>query len=98
MASACDGDLATADGHDRYVPGEAGDMLSAGHEGVYQWAAANLVTQGTRFLDLGCGTGYGSAVVAAAGGTYDGVDGSPAAIDYARAGYLRPGVRFFVAD
>ena len=98
MANRADLDLATADGQDRYVPSETRDILSAGHEGVYEWAVANLVREGTRFLDLGCGTGYGAALVAGAGGTYDGADGSPAAIDYARANYAGPGVRFFVAD
>ena len=91
-------DLATADGHDRYVPSDTGDILSAGHRGVHEGAVAHLVRQGTRFLDLGCGTGYGSALVTAAGGMYDGADGSPAAIDYAKANYAQPGVRFFVAD
>lgn len=91
-------DLATADGQDRYVPSETRDILSAGHEGVYEWAVANLVGEGTRFLDLGCGTGYGSALVAGAGGTYDGADSSPTAIKHALANYGRPGVRFFVAD
>lgn len=45
-------ELATADGQDRYVPSETRDILSAGHEGVYEWAADNLVGAGTRFLDL----------------------------------------------
>lgn len=91
-------ELATADGQDRYVPSETRDILSAGHEGVYEWAAGHLVGEGTRFLDMGCGTGYGSALVTAAGGTYDGADASPAAITYARANFAGPGVRFFVAD
>jgi SAM-dependent methyltransferase len=91
-------DLATADGHDRHVPSGATDILSAGHEGVYAWAAGNLVQEGMRFLDFGCGTGYGSIVVRRAGASYDGVDGSAAAIDYARENYGRPDVRFFVAD
>lgn len=91
-------DLATADGHDRYVPSELRDIVSAGHEGVYEWVADNLVRDGTRFLDLGCGTGYGAAVVTAAGGTYDGVDTSPAAIEYAQINYGRRNTRFFVAD
>lgn len=98
MADRADLDLATADGHDRYVPGGTRDILSAGHEGVYEWVVANVLQPGDRLLDLGCGTGYGAALVTAAGGTYDGADGSPAAIDYARAHYAGAGVRFFVAD
>jgi SAM-dependent methyltransferase len=91
-------DLATADGHDRYVPSATKDIMSAGHEGVYEWAVANLVVGGTAFLDLGCGTGYGAALVVDAGGSFDGVDGSAAAIEYAEAHYGRPSARFFVAD
>ena len=37
-------DLATADGQDRYVPSATRDITSAGHEGVYEWIAENLVT------------------------------------------------------
>lgn len=74
------------------------DFLSAGHEGVYEWAAENLVREGARFLDLGCGTGYGSALVLAAGASYDGADGSRAAIDHAAANYARPNTRFLLAD
>lgn len=93
-----DVDLATADGQDRYVPSETRDILSAGHEGVYEWAVEHLVKAGTRFLDFGCGTGYGAALVTAAGGSYDGADTSPAAIDYARARFGGDSARFFVAD
>jgi SAM-dependent methyltransferase len=91
-------DLATADGQDRYVPSETRDILSAGHEGVYEWAVENLVEAGDRFLDLGCGTGYGAALVTAAGGSYDGADASPAAVEYAVANYGSDSARFFVAD
>ena len=98
MERALDHELATADGHDRYVPSSTKDIVAAGHEGVYEWAVANLVREGTTFLDLGCGTGYGSDLVVAAGARFDGVDGSPAAIDYATARYGGARSRFFVAD
>lgn len=91
-------DLATADGHDRHVPSGERDFLSVGHEGVYEWAAANLVEPGSTFLDLGCGTGYGSVPVVAAGAAYDGLDASSAAIEFAHAHYDGPGVRFFLGD
>jgi SAM-dependent methyltransferase len=91
-------DLATADGQDRYVPTATRDITSAGHEGVYEWIAENLVNKGMRALDFGCGTGYGAALLAAAGATVDGVDNSPAAIAYATDNFGAPGVRFSVAD
>jgi SAM-dependent methyltransferase len=93
-----DSELATADGQDRYVPSATRDITSAGHEGVYEWIAENLVKEGMRALDFGCGTGYGAALLAAAGATVDGVDNSPAAIAYANDNFGAPGVRFFVAD
>lgn len=98
MSSPGPSDLATADGHDRYVPSGADDILAAGHEGVYQWVAEHLVGPGARVLDLGCGTGYGSVRLAAAGATVDGIDSSPAAVDHATLTHGRPGIRFFVGD
>lgn len=89
---------ATADGHDRHVPSGTRDILTAGHVGVYAWACEELVSPGARFLDFGCGTGYGSTPIVASGATFDGVDSSPVAIDYALSHFNRTGVRFFVAD
>jgi SAM-dependent methyltransferase len=92
-------DLATADGQDRYVPSATRDIMSAGHEGVYEWIAEHLVKKGVRALDLGCGTGYGVALLARAGATAaDGADSSPTAIAYATEHFGAPGIRFFVAD
>ena len=91
-------DPATADGHDRHVPTGSNDILSVGHEGVYEWAAEHLVGAGSTFLDFGCGTGYGAGRILAAGAAYDGVDSSQTAIGYAQSHFARPGVRFYVAD
>jgi SAM-dependent methyltransferase len=91
-------DVASADGQDRYVPSGKRDRTSASHEGVYEWIAENLVKEGMKALDLGCGTGYGVARLADAGATVDGADSSPAAIAYAIENFAGPGVRFFVAD
>jgi 2-polyprenyl-3-methyl-5-hydroxy-6-metoxy-1,4-benzoquinol methylase len=91
-------DLATADGQDRYVPTATRDITSAGHEGTYEWIAENLVNEGMRALDFGCGTGYGAALLANAGAAVDGIDQSPAAIGYATENFGGPRVRFFVAD
>jgi len=93
-----DVDLATADGQDRYVPTATRDITSAGHEGVYEWIAENLVKQGMKALDFGCGTGYGSALLAKAGATVDGVDFSATAIAYATGKFAGSNVRFLVAD
>jgi SAM-dependent methyltransferase len=93
-----DTDLATADGQDRYVPTATRDITSAGHAGVYEWVAENLVRDGMRALDFGWGTGYGVALMAGAGATVDGADSSHAAVAYATETYGGPHARFFVAD
>lgn len=96
MYDEVDEPLDRADGHDRYVPTGAKDLMSAGHEGVYEWVAENLVKPGMRVLDFGCGTGYGAAILRAAGAEVTGADSSATAIAHAMATY--PGIPFEVAD
>src|SRR3954468_20836377 len=57
----------TVDGHPaRFVPEVmGGKLIDAEHRGRYWWAAA--LARGKRVLDAGCGTGYGSNILAAAG-------------------------------
>ena len=56
------------------LPIVARTTTSTGHEGACEWIAENLVIDGTRALDFGCGTGYGAALLAQAGATDDSVD------------------------
>ena len=88
--------LDRADDHDRYVPTGAKDLMSAGHEGVYEWVAQNLVKPAMQVLDFGCGSGYGAAILRAVGADVTGADSSPTAIAHAIATY--PGIKFMVAD
>ena len=67
------------------------------HLARYQFATRFV--SGRRVLDLACGAGYGSALLAEAGATVVvGVDRSPETILYARSRYARPGVEFVEAD
>src|SRR5688572_18887091 len=69
------------------------------HEHWHRYAFARPLARGRRVLDAACGEGYGSALLAAAGGQVLGVDVDPAAIAHARARYAgAPGLRFDVAD
>ncbi len=56
------------------------------HLARYQFALERLAG-GERILDAGCGTGYGTALLAERGGYALGFDYSPLAIEYARAVY-----------
>ena len=49
---------------------------------------------GRRVVDLACGEGYGSAVLARTAASVVGVDANPEAFEHARLKYTRPGLRF----
>jgi SAM-dependent methyltransferase len=62
------------------------------HLAVYRWIAARCA--GLRVVDLACGEGYGSAVLAGHAAEVVGVDANPEAHEHARLRYSRPGLRF----
>jgi SAM-dependent methyltransferase len=68
------------------------DLFQA-HLAIYLFAARSAA--GRRVLDLGCGTGYGSARLAAAGAaSVVGIDPDERSLAYARRCFAKPGVRF----
>ncbi|HVO55438.1 MAG TPA: class I SAM-dependent methyltransferase [Solirubrobacterales bacterium] len=62
------------------------------HLVVYEWIAAR--TRGQRVVDMACGEGYGSNVLAASAASVVGVDANPEAHEHARLRYRRPNLRF----
>ena len=62
------------------------------HLVVYEWIAARTV--GRRIVDMACGEGYGSDVLAQDGASVVGVDANPEAHDHARLRYVRDNLRF----
>ncbi|MGB7685279.1 MAG: class I SAM-dependent methyltransferase [Solirubrobacterales bacterium] len=62
------------------------------HLVVYEWIAARV--GGLRVLDMACGEGYGSNVLAGKAGSVIGVDANPEAHEHARLRYQRPNLRF----
>ena len=62
------------------------------HLVVYQWIAERC--RGLDVVDLACGEGYGTDVLATKATRVTGVDANPEAHDHARLKYTRPGVRF----
>jgi SAM-dependent methyltransferase len=69
---------------ERLVPdAQHGELVHAEHLARYRLAAQ--LAPGRRVLDVACGEGYGSALLAAAGaGTVVGVDLDPATVEHAR--------------
>ena len=62
------------------------------HLVVYRWIAARCA--GLRVVDMACGEGYGSAVLAAQASEVVGVDANPEAHEHARLRYSSPRLRF----
>jgi SAM-dependent methyltransferase len=62
------------------------------HLVVYEWIAARV--GGLRVIDMACGEGYGSDVLARRAASVVGVDANPEAHEHARLRYRRPNLRF----
>ena len=77
---------------ERVIPGQVETDLWNEHFSRYAFAS-NFVA-GKRVLDLGCGSGYGSAELARTAESVVGVDVSAEAIEYARSHFARPNLLF----
>jgi SAM-dependent methyltransferase len=62
------------------------------HLAVYEWIGARVI--GRRVLDMACGEGYGSNVLARGAESVVGVDANPEAHEHARLRYTRQNLRF----
>jgi 2-polyprenyl-3-methyl-5-hydroxy-6-metoxy-1,4-benzoquinol methylase len=62
------------------------------HLAVYEWIAERV--RGRRVIDMACGEGYGSDVLARGAASVVGVDANPEAHEHARLRYRRPNLRF----
>jgi SAM-dependent methyltransferase len=62
------------------------------HLVVYEWIAARVA--GMRVVDMACGEGYGSDVLARSAASVVGVDANPQAHEHARLRYRRANLRF----
>lgn len=80
---------------ERVIPGEVNDDLWAEHIARYAFAAR--LADGARVLDVGCGTGYGTAELAQHARSATGIDVSNEAIAYAHAHYPLPNLTFLAA-
>ncbi len=62
------------------------------HLAVYEWIAARVADK--RVVDMACGEGYGSDVLAGSAASVVGVDANPEAHEHARLRYMRPNLRY----
>jgi 2-polyprenyl-3-methyl-5-hydroxy-6-metoxy-1,4-benzoquinol methylase len=62
------------------------------HLAVYEWITARVA--GARVIDMACGEGYGSDVLARNARSVVGLDANPEAHEHARRRYAAPGLRF----
>ncbi len=62
------------------------------HVAVYEWVGARVI--GQRVLDMACGEGYGSAILARGAESVLGVDANPEAFEHARLRYTAQNLRF----
>ena len=69
---------------ERFVPGIEGEIV---YEHVHRYAFARRYAAGRRVLDVACGEGYGSAMLAGAAREVVGVDIDAATVAHARAAY-----------
>jgi len=77
---------------ERFVPGIPGEIA---HEHWHRYAFARRFAAGRRVLDVACGEGYGSALLAATAREVTGVDIAAEAVRHAHAAYAHvPALRF----
>jgi len=80
---------------ERFVPTESGE-LHYKHIHRYAWVAT--LCQGKDVLDIACGEGYGSALLADSAKSVVGVDISEAAVAHARGTYAKPNLQYQVGS
>jgi SAM-dependent methyltransferase len=82
---------------ERLVPGKRGlELLELEHRGRYDLAGS--ICAGKNVLDVGCGTGYGTALLAQYARSVVGIDAAVEAIEFAKENFLRDNLRFEVLD
>ena len=81
---------------ERFDPAEQRGRIA--YEHLHRYALCAQHVAGKRVLDLGCGTGYGTAIVGAQGAQVTGADISATAIRLAKLRYGSDNVTFVMAD
>jgi SAM-dependent methyltransferase len=73
------------------------DGIRKDHKERYIWAAKTM-PKGSRVLDVACGVGYGSYILAEAGHFVTAIDRDQEAVDYAREHYQHENISYWCMD
>jgi len=81
---------------ERFIPGQCDEALTLEHLNRYRFAAA--LVSGRRVLDIACGAGYGSAMLAETAAQVTGMDISEEAVAHCRETYAASNLSFAPGD
>jgi len=81
---------------ERCILGESGALLEKAHLARYEFALQYLVDK--KVLDMGCGSGYGTDLMASIASEVIGIDISEEAINCDRQRYKQENIKFYVGD
>ncbi|UXC89785.1 methyltransferase domain-containing protein [Sphingobium sp. RSMS] len=81
---------------ERFDPGEQRGRIA--YEHLHRYAICQDQVRGKRVLDIACGTGYGSAILASAAAEVVGIDISAEAVGIAQSRFSLPNLTYQIAD
>jgi ubiquinone/menaquinone biosynthesis C-methylase UbiE len=81
---------------ERFDPGEQRGRIA--YEHLHRYAICQDQVRGKRVLDIACGTGYGSAILASAAAEVVGIDISAEAVGIAQSRFDLPNLTYQIAD
>jgi len=83
---------------ERYLPWLVGNDPFIGYEHIHRYLLACAYVKDKRVLDIACGEGYGTAMLAQTARSVMGIDNDAATLTHAREHHGKPNVAFVQAD
>jgi len=83
---------------ERYLPWLVGNDPFIGYEHIHRYLLACAYVKDKRVLDIACGEGYGTAMLAQTARSVMGIDNDAATLTHAREHHGKPNIAFMQAD